>query len=310
MLDRAFLCLDWSRPGSEAFYESVQEAVDRLREQLQQEPKTHAVIVQCIGHTHIDVAWLWRLEHTREKAARSFSTVLRLMEQYPDYVFLQTQPQLYEYMQKDYPELYEQIRQRVAAGQWEAGGAMWLEADCNLSSGESLVRHILYGTRFLQKEFGVNCSYLWLPDVFGYSWSLPQILKKSGISTFMTTKISWNQYNRMPNDTFVWRGIDGSEIITHFITTPDPGRMENGAFFYTYNGVSQRSPFKGYGTDTVIKGLTKSCCLLMDMEMAEAASTARCWKCAEIVRAAGTSASDDRKSGSVFCRARANDSRK
>lgn len=220
MLDRAFLCLDWSRPGSEAFYESVQEAVDRLREQLQQEPKTHAVIVQCIGHTHIDVAWLWRLEHTREKAARSFSTVLRLMEQYPDYVFLQTQPQLYEYMQKDYPELYEQIRQRVAAGQWEAGGAMWLEADCNLSSGESLVRHILYGTRFLQKEFGVNCSYLWLPDVFGYSWSLPQILKKSGISTFMTTKISWNQYNRMPNDTFVWRGIDGSEIITHFITTP------------------------------------------------------------------------------------------
>ncbi|MBD0381850.1 alpha-mannosidase [Paenibacillus sedimenti] len=236
MLDRALLCIDWSRPGSESFYQSVHEAIHLFRELLQKEPKTHAVVVQCIGHTHIDIAWLWRLEHTREKAARSFSTVLRLMEQYPDYVFLQTQPQLYEYMKHDYPELYEQIRQRMAEGQWEAGGAMWLEADCNLSSGESLVRHILYGTRFLQQEFGVNCTYLWLPDVFGYSWSLPQILRKSGISTFMTTKISWNQYNRMPNDTFVWRGIDGSEIITHFITTPDPGRTENGAFFYTYNG--------------------------------------------------------------------------
>lgn len=236
MLDSAFLCLDWSRPGSEIFYESINEAIQQFRKQLQKEPKTHAVVVQCIGHTHIDVAWLWRLQHTREKAARSFSTVLRLMEQYPDYIFLQTQPQLYDYLKKDYPELYKQIRQRVAEGQWEAGGAMWLEADCNLSSGESLVRHILYGTRFLQEEFGVKCTYLWLPDVFGYSWSLPQILRKSGISTFMTTKISWNQYNRMPNDTFKWRGIDGSEIITHFITTPDPGRSENGAFFYTYNG--------------------------------------------------------------------------
>ncbi|WP_338044721.1 hypothetical protein [Paenibacillus periandrae] len=236
MLDRAFLRIDWSRPGSEAFYLSVQEAIDLFRDDLLKNPKTHAVVVQCIGHTHIDVAWLWRLQHTREKAARSFSTVLRLMEKYPEYVFLQTQPQLYEYFKQDYPELYEQIRVRAAEGRWEAGGAMWLEADCNLSSGESLVRHILYGTRFLQKEFGVTCNYLWLPDVFGYSWSLPQILRKSGITMFMTTKISWNQYNRMPHDTFVWRGIDGSEVITHFITTPDPSRSENGAFFYTYNG--------------------------------------------------------------------------
>ncbi|MDQ0877339.1 alpha-mannosidase [Paenibacillus sp. V4I3] len=257
MVDRAFLCIDWSRPGSDSFYQSVKEAAHLLREQLQKEPKTHAVVVQCIGHTHIDVAWLWRLQHTREKAARSFSTVLRLMEQYPDYVFLQTQPQLYEYLKEDYPELYEQIRHRVAEGQWEAGGAMWLEADCNLSSGESLVRHILYGTRFLQKEFGVNCTYLWLPDVFGYSWSLPQILRKSGISTFMTTKISWNQYNRMPNDTFLWRGIDGSEIITHFITTPDPGRAENGAFFYTYNGGITAESIQGIWNGYRDKGINQ-----------------------------------------------------
>ena len=97
---------------------------------------------------------------------------------------------------------------------------MWLEPDCNIPSGESLVRQLLFGTRFLRQEFGIECTYLWLPDVFGYSWSLPQILKKSGIEAFMTTKISWNQYNRMPHDTFNWRGMDGSEILVHFITTP------------------------------------------------------------------------------------------
>lgn len=235
-LDRAMLRVDWSRPGSDDFYLSVQEAQTRLQDELARIPPSKLpVTVQCIGHTHIDVAWLWRLKHTREKAARSFSTVLRLMEQYPEYVFLQTQPQLYDYIKRDYPDIYAQIRSRVAEGRWEADGGMWLEADCNLPSGESLVRQLLYGTRFLRREFGVECRYLWLPDVFGYSWALPQILRKSGISTFMTTKISWNQYNRMPHDTFRWRGIDGTEILTHFITTPDPGAHE-GAFYYTYNG--------------------------------------------------------------------------
>ncbi|WNQ12314.1 alpha-mannosidase [Paenibacillus aurantius] len=234
-LDRAFLQVDWSEPGSAPFYESVERARNTLREQLDAMPAGHPVKVTCVGHTHIDVAWLWRLKHTREKAARSFSTVLRLMELYPDYVFLQTQPQLYDYIKSDYPALYKQIQERVADGRWEAGGAMWLEADCNLASGESLVRQLLYGTRFFRSEFGIECKYLWLPDVFGYSWALPQILKKSGIDMFMTTKISWNQYNRMPHDTFRWRGIDGTEVLTHFITTPDPGSSE-GAFYYTYNG--------------------------------------------------------------------------
>lgn len=235
LLDRALLLLDWSRPGSGDFYASVSAASEWLRSELAQLPKHHPVTVQCIGHTHIDVAWLWRLRHTREKAARSFSTVLRLMELYPDYVFLQTMPQLYAYIKEDYPEIYAQIQERIREGRWEAGGAMWLEADCNLSSGESLIRQLLYGTRFFREEFGAECRYLWLPDVFGYSWALPQILKKSGIEAFMTTKISWNQYNRMPHDTFMWRGIDGTEMLTHFITTPDPGADE-GAFYYTYNG--------------------------------------------------------------------------
>lgn len=234
-VDRAFLHLDWSNPGSESFYTSIREARKILKEETAKFEKHHSVTVRCIGHTHIDVAWLWQLKHTREKAARSFSTVLRLMEMYPDYIFLQTQPQLYEYIKNDYPELYEQIRARIQEGRWEAGGAMWLESDCNMPSGESLVRQLLYGIRFFQQEFGTECKYLWLPDVFGYNWALPQILKKAGIDTFMTTKISWNQYNRMPHDTFIWRGIDGSEVLTHFITTPEKGQRE-GSFFYTYNG--------------------------------------------------------------------------
>ncbi|MFD0960132.1 alpha-mannosidase [Paenibacillus chungangensis] len=243
-LDGAYRLLDWSRPGSDAFYQSVEEARGVLRAKLEEIGKHHPVTVHAIGHTHIDVAWLWRLRHTREKCARSFSTVLRLMEQYPEYVFLQTQPQLYAYIKEDYPDIYEKMKERVKEGRWEAAGGMWLEADCNLTSGESLVRQILLGTRFLRDEFGVECDYLWLPDVFGYSWALPQILKKSGIHTFMTTKISWNQYNRMPHDTFQWRGIDGTEILTHFITTPEPW-SQPGSWFYTYNGVVTPKSVKG-----------------------------------------------------------------
>src|SRR5699024_4646194 len=118
-----------------------------------------------IGHTHIDVAWLWRLKHTREKASRSFSTVMRLMEKYPEYIFLQTQPQIYEYVKEDFPELYEEMKQKARDGQWETGGSMWVEADCNLTSGESLTRQILLGSKFFQEEFNQETEYLWLPDV-------------------------------------------------------------------------------------------------------------------------------------------------
>lgn len=224
--------IDWRNPRSEEFYRSVSEANERLEHQLAALKTDSPVSIHTIGHTHIDVAWLWRTKHTREKTARSFSTVLALMDEYPEYTFLQTQPQLYSYLKKDFPEIYARIKQKVREGQWEVGGGMWLEADCNIPSGESLVRQLLHGYHFLKDEFDVESEYLWLPDVFGYSWALPQILKKSGISTFMTTKISWSQYNRMPHDTFNWRGIDGTEILTHFITTPD----QNGLWYYTYNG--------------------------------------------------------------------------
>lgn len=239
-LDRTFKQIDWRTPGSREFYTSVRRANEQMHEEMRSLQEEHPLTVRAVGHTHIDVAWLWRLKHTREKAGRSFSTVLKLMDQYPEYQFLQTQPQLYEYIKNDYPEIYEQIKQRIAEGRWEAGGAMWLEADCNIPSGESLSRQLLYGQRFLEHELGVKrCRYLWLPDVFGYSWALPQILKQAGIDTFITTKISWNQYNRMPHDTFTWRGIDGTEIAAHFITTPD------GSNKYTYNGKIEAESIQG-----------------------------------------------------------------
>ena len=244
-LEEAFALVDWSYAGDEAFYESVAKAQSYLANAVDKMPKDSPVKITAVGHTHIDVAWLWRLKHTREKAARSFSTVLRLMERYPEYIFLQTQPQLYSFIKQDYPNIYEKIKEKVKAGRWEVDGAMWLEADCNITSGESLVRQILHGSRFMKAEFDQETKYLWLPDVFGYSWALPQILKKSGIETFMTTKISWNQYNRLPHDTFKWRGIDGSEILTHFVTTPDPAEDGHVSSYYTYNGLLEPSTIRG-----------------------------------------------------------------
>jgi len=244
ILDDSFKQIDWSQTGNNEFYSSLVKANDNLQKAVDALEKHSDITVSIIGHTHIDVMWLWRLKHTREKTARSFSTVFRLMEQYPEYIFLQTQPQLYEYIKEDYPEFYEKIKEKVKEGRWEIEGGMWLESDANIPSGESLVRQLLFGSRFIKEEFDQDTKYLWLPDVFGYSWALPQILKKSGIDMFMTTKISWSQFNRMPNDTFYWKGIDGTEILTHFITTPTAGDSDEFSF-YTYNGEINPFTVKG-----------------------------------------------------------------
>ncbi len=230
VLVQAFRLVDYTDPGSESFYRSTEAAYRYLDGQMDGRGKPD-VTVDLVGHTHIDVAWLWRLRHTREKAARSFSTVNRLMEKYDHYIFLQSQPQLYEYIKEDYPDIYEHIKKRVKEGRWEPSGAMWVECDCNIASGESIIRQILVGKNFFRQEFGYESEFLWLPDVFGYSWALPQILKKSGVDTFMTTKISWNDTNRLPYDTFLWKGIDGTGVTAHFVTTSDPGEP-----YYTYNG--------------------------------------------------------------------------
>lgn len=242
-LTAAVNLLDLRKIGSPAYLASVQEANQYLKDNFygnfcgNTEGKA-----DCIGHTHIDVAWQWTYDHTRRKAARSFATVLQLHNEYPEYRFMSSQPQLYEFVKEDHPALFERIREQVKNGMWEAEGGMWVEADCNLTSGESLVRQFLYGKRFFREEFGVDSRILWLPDVFGYSAALPQICKKCGVDYFMTTKLSWNDTNKFPYDTFIWKGIDGTELLTHFVSTRDyigkskivPANKERNT---TYNGI-------------------------------------------------------------------------
>lgn len=172
--------------------------------------------ISAIGHAHIDTAWLWPLRESIRKCARTFATALDLMRRYPDYVFCSSSAQHYAWMKQFYPSIWEGIRKAVRRGQWEVLGSMWIEADCNLASGESLVRQILHGKTFFERELGIETKDLWLPDVFGYSAALPQIMAQSGIEYFLTQKISWNQFNRFPHQTFWWEGIDGSRIFTHF----------------------------------------------------------------------------------------------
>ena len=230
--------LDMRTPYSEAFYASIREAEAYIQKHLYEEMGGwDEVVATCIGHTHIDVAWWWTVAQTREKVARSFATVLKLMEEYPSYKFMSSQPVLYYFLKQRYPEVLDRIKERVKEGRWEPEGGMWLEADCNLTSGESLVRQFLHGKRFFKEEFGVDNKILWLPDVFGYSGALPQIMKKSGVDYFMTTKLAWNQINKIPNDTFIWRGIDGSEVLTHLITTVGEDQDPKQSFFTTYNGM-------------------------------------------------------------------------
>ncbi|SHE41180.1 alpha-mannosidase [Caldanaerobius fijiensis DSM 17918] len=174
-----------------------------------------SLTISAIGHAHIDLAWLWPIRETIRKGARTFSTALMMMDKYPDYVFGASQPQLYVWIKERYPQLYEKIKKRVAEGRWEPQGAMWVEADTNISGEEALVRQILYGKRFFRSEFNKDIKILWLPDVFGYTGSLPQILKKSGVDYFSTIKLSWSIFNQHPHHTFYWQGIDGSKVLVH-----------------------------------------------------------------------------------------------
>ncbi len=233
-LNEAVSLVSFHLPYGEDFLESVREATAYLEKELYGKREMEAT-VSAVGHTHIDVAWLWRLRQTRDKTSRSFATVLKLMEEYPDYRFMSSQAQLYEFIRQEHPAIFARIRESVRQGRWEPEGGMWVEADTNLSSGESLVRQFLVGKRFFRNAFGADCKILWLPDVFGYSAALPQIMKQCGINYFMTTKISWNEYDKLPYDTFLWRGIDGSEVLTHFISTMDTVKEEKD-WITTYNG--------------------------------------------------------------------------
>ncbi|MCP4358464.1 MAG: alpha-mannosidase [Chloroflexi bacterium] len=238
-LDAAFKILDTREPFGERFYASVPLAHNVLRDGVNRAGEPLAVDITAVGHAHIDVAWLWTLSQTRRKVGRTFHNVIRLMEQFPEFHFVQSQPQLYEYARQDYPNLFQTIRKKVAGGQWEPIGGMWVEADCNLSGGESLARQFLLGRRFFREHFGAGAetAVLWLPDVFGYAWNLPQLIKEAGLEYFFTIKIGWSQYNRLPYDSFWWQGLDGTRVLTHFSPTKESGS----AFASTYNAKASPS---------------------------------------------------------------------
>jgi alpha-mannosidase len=171
----------------------------------------------AFGHSHIDVAWLWPLAETERKAVRTFGTQMALLCQYPEYRFLASEPHLYWMLQRHYPKVYEQVKAAVAEGRFVPEGGMWVEPDTNVPSGESLIRQFVHGKRFFQDEFGVDSKLMWLPDVFGYSGNLPQIMKGCGVDYFSTAKIFWAYYGGepFPYNTFVWEGVDGSEVLVH-----------------------------------------------------------------------------------------------
>ncbi|HLI43009.1 MAG TPA: glycoside hydrolase family 38 C-terminal domain-containing protein [Acidimicrobiales bacterium] len=182
---------------------------------LERETSGHAHKVTAVGHAHIDSAWLWPIRETRRKCARTFSTALRLMEEHPDYVFVCSQAQQHAWMEQQYPSLFEEMRQRAAEGRLEPLGSMWVEPDTNLPSGESLCRQVIFGKRFFLDRYGIETVDCWLPDAFGYSGNLPQILRAGNVSRFFTQKLSWNDLDRFPHHTFWWEGIDGSRVLAH-----------------------------------------------------------------------------------------------
>ena len=201
--------------------ETIEKASRMLRPFLDRDKDGADFCLSMIGHAHIDLAWLWPLRETKRKGVRTFSTVMEMMERYPEYVFGASQPQLFQWIKEDQPGLYEKIRDRIAEGRFECQGGMWVESDTNVPSGESLARQFLYGVKFFRREFGKDVKVAWLPDVFGFTASLPQIMKESGMEYFMTIKISWNEMNRFPHHTFVWSGLDGSEVLAHMPPTGD-----------------------------------------------------------------------------------------
>jgi alpha-mannosidase len=175
--------------------------------------------IAAIGHAHIDTAWLWPLAETYRKTLRTFSTQLRLMDEFPDYRFACSQAQQYAWIKERNPDLWERIRAKVDSGQFVPVGGSWVEPDLNLPSGESLVRQLLHGQRFFEREFGARCTEFWAPDAFGYNGQLPQLIRGAGMTRFFTQKLSWNRFNKPDQHTFVWQGDDGSEVLAHFPPT-------------------------------------------------------------------------------------------
>lgn len=174
--------------------------------------------VGVVGHSHLDTAWLWTMEETRRKAARTVANAITLLKRYPDYRFIMSSALHLDWIKTDYPEVFQEVQALTSTGRFEPNGAAWVECDCNITDGESLIRQFLKGKTFLRENLHFESDVFWLPDTFGYSAALPQIMKGCGVPYFLTTKLSWNDTNKFPYESFRWKGIDGSEVIVHFNT--------------------------------------------------------------------------------------------
>ena len=212
-LEKFTLIVDFEQPR-EARIASYKEAREALRPLMEAKNGSTMPVFYAIGNAHLDLAWLWPMEETHRKTERTFAAQLRLIEQYPEYKYVQSQPAAYEMCRKYYPELFERIKEAIKGGQWIADGAMWVEPDTNMASGEALIRQLVHGKRYYKEELGVDSEVLWLPDTFGYTAALPQILKGCGVNYLVTQKIFWsyNEGEQFPYHYFTWQGMDGSEI--------------------------------------------------------------------------------------------------
>lgn len=225
----------------EDFLDSVKPAFDVLNKHLGELPDYHPGKVIMCGHSHIDVAWLWTVKESERKAVRTFANTLELMDEYPEYKFAQSQAVLYDMVKKYAPDIFSRIKEKVKSGQWEVMGNAWVEADTNIASGESLIRQLLYGREFFVREFGIDSDTYWLPDCFGFTWALPQIIKKSGMKNFITAKLCANDTNAFPHSMFKWRSHSGDDVTAYFTRVSYQGEYDVGRVFECRNGNKQSS---------------------------------------------------------------------
>lgn len=219
-LEQFTLIVDFEQPR-EGRIASYKEAREALRPVMEAKNGSSAPVFYAVGNAHLDLAWLWPMAETYRKTERTFAAQLRLIEEYPEYKFIQSQPASYEMCKKYYPELFARIKEAIKGGQWIADGAMWVEPDTNMASGEALIRQLVHGKRYYKEEFDVDSEILWLPDTFGYTAALPQILKGCGVKYLVTQKIFWsyNEGEQFPYHYFTWEGMDGSQIVSFLPTS-------------------------------------------------------------------------------------------
>jgi alpha-mannosidase len=254
-LHEALSLVDYEEEDEELYLESIVKLREYIKENIF-ENKTFKGNgkVALVAHSHLDIAYYWRRINTIHKNARTCLIQLRLMDKYPEFKYCHTQAFTYETLEKHYPEIFEEVKEKIKSGSFEIAGAMYVEPDCNIPTAEALVRQCLYGQHYYRSRFGLTVENCWLPDVFGNSWVLPQILKKSGVKYFVSNKMStWNDTNRFPHNHFIWKGIDGSDIYacvppTHFISWNTPEQViENWESLQDKEACGETMNMFGYG---------------------------------------------------------------